>query len=311
MTQNIVTTNDALDLLEPIIESIHKNSEREPGDDDAMSYLFTETPSSKATETMVSLYDLPMTSEWEDNIPYVERYGQAYKTTVDTVVKFAMGVKFDFDSLQSIQYQAEVLNVIPELIRKAKMRIKQQKVSMIENGHNTSIFTGGDGVSLYSSAHPTPSGAFTQSNTGTTALSITSFKAAIQQMAKTKDYVGDTLGLIMDAIVVPVDLYYTALEIVKTVYQVNSANNNINPVNGATALNGIFDVILCREFTDTNNWYLFSRKLAKKDLVYFIKTPIKGITASDFDTQGIKHAVLHTGNVGSRHWANSFGSNVS
>ena len=86
-------------------------------------------------------------------------------------------------------------------------------------------------------------------NLGSASLSSSALQAGITAMGKQTDG-KERLGLQPAYLLVPVDLRWTAAELLNSAYLVGGTNETIN------VLKGICDVIVVKYFTDTDNWYL-------------------------------------------------------
>ncbi len=92
-----------------------------------------------------------------------------------------------------------------------------------------------EGVALCSDSHSTKSGASITTgfdNAGTDALDPTSLAAARLQMRRFKGDIGQRIVIEPDMLIVPDNLYDTALEIVGTDKGLDTAYGNINPQKG-------------------------------------------------------------------------------
>ncbi len=167
-----------------------------------------------------------------------------------------------------------------------------------------------EGVSLCSSSHTTKSGASTSTgfdNAGTDAISATSVAAARLAMRRFKGDIGQRIVIEPDMLIVPDNLYDTALEIVGTDKGLDTAYGNINPQKGR------FKVVpyLRLDDYDTNNWFLVDSKLMKKDLLWIDRIPFESKTTIDFDTFAVKFSGYFRSGCGFKGWRWLYGSQVS
>lgn len=121
-----------------------------------------------------------------------------------------------------------------------------------------------DGLAFFSASHVIQHTGATQSNTSSTALSYASLVAARVAMMKIKDDNGEPLLVMPNLLVVPPDLYDTALKI--TGSAIDPSEGTTTSFQAKNTLSGI-KVITSQYLTDTNNWYLF-------DTVNSITNPI-------------------------------------
>src|SRR5688500_16127746 len=90
----------------------------------------------------------------------------------------------------------------------------------------------------------------THGNRGTTALSSAALQAAITAMMKQTDTAGKRLNLKPRYLLVPADLYFTAVTIVNSTLTPGTANNDANVLKGAV------EPIPVAQLTDPTDWYL-------------------------------------------------------
>jgi hypothetical protein len=90
----------------------------------------------------------------------------------------------------------------------------------------------------------------THGNRGTTALSDAALRAAVVAMMKQTDSAGKRLNLKPRYLLVPADLYFTALTIVNSPLASGTANNDANVLKGAV------EPIPVAQFTDVTDYFL-------------------------------------------------------
>ena len=137
--------------------------------------------------------------------------------------------------------------------------------------HGMSIFngafagTGGaDSLPLCSTAHTsTVSGISTQGNSGTETFSKTSVAATRLLMMKFYGLSGEDIGIELNEVLVPIDKYQDAIELVKTPKEIGTANNTIN------FFQGIYDVHQSRYLSSTYNWFAMDKRIRKESLLWF------------------------------------------
>ena len=89
-------------------------------------------------------------------------------------------------------------------------------------------------------------------NRGTAALSAASLQAAITQMMKQTNSAGKRLGLKPRYLLLPPDLYWTAVTILNSTLLPGSQNNDANP------LQGMLEPIVVPQFSDAKDYYLMA-----------------------------------------------------
>jgi hypothetical protein len=167
-----------------------------------------------------------------------------------------------------------------------------------------------EGVALCSDSHTTKSGASTSSgfdNAGSDALSATSVAAARLAMRRFKGDIGQRIVVEPDTLIVPDNLYDTALEIVGTDKGLYSGEGTKNVQQGR------FKVVpyLRLDDYDTNNWFLVDSKMMKKDLLWIDRIPFETKTTVDFETFAVKFSGYFRCGCGFKGWRWIYGSAVS
>ncbi len=89
-------------------------------------------------------------------------------------------------------------------------------------------------------------------NRGTTALSAAALQAAITAMMKQTNSAGKRLGLKPRYLLLPPDLYWTAVTILNSTLLPGSQNNDANP------LQGMVEPLVAPQFTDVKDYYLMA-----------------------------------------------------
>jgi hypothetical protein len=163
---------------------------------------------------------------------------------------------------------------------------KQVKAAAILNNGFSSAYTGGDGVSLFNTAHPLISGG-TNSNTPATAadLNETSLEAAVIQIAAWTDERGLLIAAKPRKLIVPPALQFVATRLLETELRVGTTDNDINALknNGSIPEGYTINHFL----TDTNGWYLTTD--VPNGMKHFIRSPLSNSMDGDFDTGNVRY----------------------
>lgn len=163
---------------------------------------------------------------------------------------------------------------------------KQTKAAGILNSGFTAGVNGGDGVPLFSTAHPLVSGG-TNSNTPAVQadLNETSLEAAVIQIAGWTDERGLLIAAKPRKLVVPPNLMFVATRLLETEGRVGTADNDIN----ALANNGsIPEGYKVNHFlTDTDAWFLTTD--VPNGMKHFVRAPMANSMDGDFDTGNVRY----------------------
>jgi phage major head subunit gpT-like protein len=163
---------------------------------------------------------------------------------------------------------------------------KQVKSAAVINNGFSSSYVGGDGVALFSTAHPLVSGS-TNSNRPSVAadLNETSLEAAVIQIAAWTDERGLLIAAKPKKLIVPPALMFVATRLLETELRVGTTDNDINALknNGS-----IPDGYTVNHFlTDNNGWYLTTD--VPNGMKHFERTPLQNSMDGDFDTGNVRY----------------------
>jgi hypothetical protein len=163
---------------------------------------------------------------------------------------------------------------------------KQTKAAGVLNSGFTAGENGGDGVPLFSTAHPLVSGG-TNSNTPAVQadLNETSLEAAVIQIAAWTDERGLLIAAKPRKLIVPPNLMFVATRLLETEGRVGTADNDIN----ALANNGsIPEGYTVNHFlTDTDAWFLSTD--VPNGMKHFVRSPMANSMDGDFDTGNVRY----------------------
>lgn len=167
--------------------------------------------------------------------------------------------------------------------------------------------TGPDLVALCSAAHPRHAldSSTTDSNEGTTALTESGVSSTRQAMMAYVDLNGDLLNVMPDEILVPPELEDTALKILRSQQESESANNAINPQSGR------FRVITWHYLTDSNAWFMMDGGRRRRHLKWYDRIPLEFGREEDFDTFQAKFRAYMRFSLGWTDWRFIYGQNPS
>ena len=163
---------------------------------------------------------------------------------------------------------------------------KQVKGAATLNNGFSSAYTGGDGVSLFSTAHPLVSGG-TNSNRPSTAadLNETSLEAAVIQISLWTDERGLLIAAKPRKLVVPPALQFVATRLLETELRTGTTDNDVNALKN----NGSIPEGYCINhfLTDTNAWFLTTD--VPNGMKHFVRTPMSTGMDGDFDTGNVRY----------------------
>ena len=171
-------------------------------------------------------------------------------------------------------------------LARAMAYTKQVKAANVLNNGFSSSYTGGDGVALFSNAHPLVSGG-TNSNVPSTPtdLNETSLENAVIQIAAWTDERGLLIAAKPKKLIVPPALQFVATRLLETELRVGTADNDINAIknNGSIPEGYTINHFL----TDTNAWFLTTD--VPNGMKHFVRTPLSNSMDGDFDTGNVRY----------------------
>jgi hypothetical protein len=163
---------------------------------------------------------------------------------------------------------------------------KQVKGAAILNTGFTAGVTYGDGVTLFSTAHPLVSGGVNSNRPATAAdLNETSLENAVIQIAAWTDERGLLIAAKPKKLVVPPALQFVATRLLETELRVGTADNDINAIKNNGSIPGGYTVN--NFLTDTNAWFLLTD--VPNGLKHFVRSPLANSMDGDFDTGNVRY----------------------
>jgi hypothetical protein len=163
---------------------------------------------------------------------------------------------------------------------------KQVKAASVINNGFSAAYTGGDGVSLFSTAHPLVNGG-TNSNRPTTGadLNETSLEAAVIQIAQWTDEKGLLIAAKPRKLIIPVNLMFVATRLLETSLRVGTTDNDINALKNNGSIPEGYTVN--HFLTDANGWYLTTD--VPNGMKHFERMPLTNSMDGDFDTGNVRY----------------------
>ena len=163
---------------------------------------------------------------------------------------------------------------------------KQVKGAAILNTGFTAGVTYGDGVTLFSTAHPLISGGVNSNRPATAAdLNETSLENAVIQIAAWTDERGLLIAAKPKKLVVPPAQQFVATRLLETELRVGTADNDINAIKNNGSIPGGYTVN--NFLTDTNAWFLLTD--VPNGLKHFVRSPLANSMDGDFDTGNVRY----------------------
>lgn len=290
-------TQDFIDNIDPAMsEVLFEEYNRRP---ELFSRVFNVFDSGRNSEIDSQIFGFPTAPQKPEgtSVNYDEG-GQGFDTTY-THVSYGQGFRVTKE-LRQDDLTGKIMRMPKALGTSMKNTVETVSVNLFNNGFST--VTGGDGSSLFASAHASASGSATRSNILSTAadLSATSLKDAIVAFEDTNDDRGLPLLQNATTLYIPSALRWTAQELLKSRQKPGSADNDFNPLS-ETDLSWMINQYL----TDDDAWFLIGD-------IHFLKffwrqRPMMDSTV-DFDTDDAKWKLTSRFSVGHSDFLGVFGT---
>lgn len=222
-----------------------------------------------------------------------------------THLTYALGYEITEEAIEDNQRTPETFAKLPAALDRSAMEtVEVSAWSVFNNGFSTAGF---DGVSLFNASHPLLQGG-TQSNTPSVQadLSVTSLTAALTAIEKLVDERGLKRPLRAANLVIPIDYWKTARELLDSDYIPESANNAINALQSKKLA-----LVESHYITDTNAWFLVADK-AQHFLKFFWRVRPGALRrGTDFDSTNLKHLLRMRFSYGWSHYFGTYGTSGS
>lgn len=181
-------------------------------------------------------------------------------------------IKITQEALEDLKYK-KMFDAAEGLSVALHRTVERKGASFFYNGFTSEQSP--DGLSVFNTAHTLSNalgGAkFTSGNNkGTGALNAANLKAGRVQMKRTPDEHGSPAPYYPDQLIVTPDLEWTGLQLVQSVQEPGTANNDKNVVNRGLKL-VVLDMLMEAPSYDTTMWFLRDSKMAKNKFWWRLK----------------------------------------
>ena len=262
--------------------------------------IFPEYSSDKAYEEYQELtgFGLAATKPEGAAISY-DTQAQGYTARLRNVTR-ALGGMVTMEAIQDNQYE-QMGGKIARGLARAQRITKETVFASILNGGFTGT-DGGDGVSLFSDAHPTLSG--TQANEPTVAadLSEASLEDAVIAIKDFRDSRGIRIEARPEQLIVPTELMFTAHRILNSDLRVGTGNNDTNAMKDM----GVFPEPMVWDYlTDADTWFI--KTDVDEGLIRQERMAPQLEQDNDFDTKNARMSTVARYAAGWADWRGAYG----
>jgi len=180
-------------------------------------------------------------------------------------------------------------------LAQSMIETKETLTANVLNRAFNGSYTGGDGVSLVSTAHPIASGTFSNQLSTAAALSQTSLEAILVQVAQAVDNNGKKIRLNPSHLIVSPANIFQAEVLLKSVLRTGTANNDINPVKSKDMLAGGAKVMT--RLTSSTAWWVQNGNV-QDGLKLLMRRKLDKAMEGDFETDSMRYKSTERYTVG-------------
>jgi hypothetical protein len=216
----------------------------------------------------------------------------------------AQGFSITEEAMEDNLYDS-LSNRYTKALARAMSYTKQVKAASVLNNGFSASYLGGDGVALFSTAHPLVSGGVNSNTPSTqTDLNETSLEAAVIQIAGWTDERGLLIAAKPRKLIVPPALQFVATRLLETSLRVGTTDNDINALknNGSIPEGYTTNHFL----TDTNAWFLLTD--VPNGMKHFERVALATSMDGDFDTGNVRYKARERYSFG---WSDPLGAFAS
>ena len=198
----------------------------------------------------------------------------------------ALGFSITEEAVEDNLYDSLSARYTKGLARAMAYTKQVKAASVLNNGFTAGVYAGGDGVALFSTAHPLVSGGTNSNRPSTNAdLNETSLENAVIQIAAWTDERGLLIAAKPKKLIVPPALQFVATRLLETNLRVGTADNDINALKNNGSIPEGYTIN--HYLTDTNAWFLTTD--VPNGLKHFERMALSTSMDGDFDTGNVRY----------------------
>jgi len=197
----------------------------------------------------------------------------------------ALGFSLTEEAIEDNLYDSLSSRYTKALARAMAYTKEVKGAAVLNNGFNSN-YAGGDGVSLFNSAHPLVNGSSISNVPSTpTDLNETSLENAVIQISLWTDERGLLIAAKPKKLIIPPALQFVATRLLETQLRVGTTDNDVNALVNNGAIPGGWAVN--HFLTDSNAWFLQTD--IPNGLKHFVRAPLSTSMDGDFDTGNARY----------------------
>jgi len=196
----------------------------------------------------------------------------------------AMGFSITEEAMEDNLYDSLSARYTKALARAMAYTKQVKAASLLNNGFTT--FNSGDGVTLFSTAHPTVEGV-TNANRPTVAVDLneTALEDAVINIAAYVDERGLLIAARPRKLIVPPGLMFVATRLLQTELRVGTADNDLNALKSNGSIPEGYRVN--HYLTDPDAWFLTTD--VPNGMKHFVRTAMSTGMDGDFDSGNVRY----------------------
>ena len=196
----------------------------------------------------------------------------------------AMGFSITEEAMEDNLYDSLSARYTKALARGMAYTKQTKAAALLNTGFDT--FNSGDGVTLFSTSHPTVEGGTNANRPATDAdLNETSLEQAVIDIAAFTDERGLLIAARPRKLIIPPALMFVATRLLETTLRVGTADNDINALNS----NGSIPEGYTVNHYLTDNDAFFITTDVPNGMKHFVRTAMQTGMDGDFDTGNVRY----------------------
>jgi len=217
----------------------------------------------------------------------------------------ALGFSLTEEAVEDNLYDTLSARYTKALARAMSYTKQVKAAAVLNNGFTGGVNAGGDGVALFSTAHPLVSGG-TNSNTQATPtdLNETALENAVIQIAAWTDERGLLIAAQPRKLIVPPNNQFVATRLLETELRTGTADNDINAIKNNGSIPEGYTVN--HYLTDPDAYFLTTD--VPNGMKHFVRTPLSTSMDGDFDTGNVRYKARERYSFGFSDPLGMFGS---